>query len=875
MSVGAGAHATAQSGRCGRWRAALGRAAMPTLTPGWRAALLAAALAACLAAAAGQCADFAVDESPVAGAGTNCSCDFGYTGTGTVACTACTPGKAKATRGAAPCDPCSPGSASGAAQRACTPCPPGRFAAAAGAAQCQNCTAGQFSAAAATACADCAAGTYSEARVGFSGGCSNCSAGTASLVVAATSRTVCQNCSAGSASRAASSACTDCLAGTYSVEPRPTRCLSCARGKFSTATGTFTGSRIVGLAQVKVVAASSEEVCTWCAPGFYTAQEATSACAECVPGTYSLGRATVCTLCPLGTASAKRGAAAPNETVCIPCTPGSWAATGFSVCVKCTPGKYQNRTGATSASACQDCDAGRYSDAGQSRCSDCVMGRYSLGAASVCTNCTAGTASEAQGLEANSPTVCKDCAPGNFSLLGSPYCSRCRPGYISTAPRAGVCEGCKKGFHNPYFSVTECLECPINTFSNRTGLSSCYKCPPNLFSRSASTSIEDCKTAQIEVRPTDKDWGLIMQAAPAFANIFLRPGNYTGFCNLEVNAVKIEGVLGKENTIIDCEGKQRHFNIENTRNITLIGLTLKNGYSEDDDGGCIKLRSGVLTLVESDLINCRSGMSGGAIHISSRSLIDIRKANFITSFSNENGGCLTIKNSTVRARSATFTDAHAVQIGGAVYLEDISDLQVVRSKISGCSAMGGGAMAFKGVKITAQIGSVEFSNNAAHGQEDGYNSGGGAILVLDNTAVKLDSCIFVDNSANYSGGALRIDTESSMMADRSQFLRNTARLYGGCMRVGHMSSFSGDMNIFDLNWGYRGAGVIAFSSGSHGGMWCVVARRECACVRVCVCVRARARAAVSTCDHAIIAVILTHNWRPSTSNTVVSRRQVP
>ena len=682
---------------------------------------------------------------------------------------------------------------------------------------CQNCTAGQFAAAAASACADCPAGTYTEAGVGFSGFCSNCSVGSASKVAKATSRTVCQNCSAGSASGVAASACTDCVAGTYSGEHPRSMCIPCAAGKFSTAFGTVTGLTFVGLARVQLVAASSEGVCTWCASGFYGDQEASSACAECFPGTYSEGRATVCTLCPLGKSSSTR--AAGNSTNCQWCNPGSWASTGFSVCTLCAPGKYHNRTGATSESVCENCEAGRYSDAGRSVCSDCDMGKYSTGGASVCSNCSAGTASEARGLEANSPTVCTDCLPGNFSERGSPYCFMCRPGYITTRPRSGFCNNCERGFHNPYFSATVCLECPINTYANRTGMSSCTNCPLNLFSRSGSADESECKTAQIEVSPTDKDWGTIMQTAPDFANIFMRPGNYTGFCNLEVNAVKIEGIMGKQNTIIDCKGMQRHFSIEGTRNITVIGLTLINGYAEDDDGGCIKLRNGVLTLVESDLINCRTGRSGGAIHISVRSLIDIRRANFITSHAIENGGALTIKNSTVRAHSSTFANAHAGQVGGAVYLEDISDLQVVTTKVSGCSARGGGAMAFEGVKITARISGVEFSNNAATGYDDGYYSGGGAILVLDNTGVSLDSCLFVNNAANYSGGALRIDTESSMMADNSKFLRNTARLYGGCMRVGHGSSFTGKGTLFDFNWGYRGAGVIAFSSGSRGGMW--------------------------------------------------------
>ena len=89
--------------------------------------------------------------------------------------------------------------------------------------------------------------------------------------------------------------------------------------------------------------------------------------------------------------------------------------------------------------------------------------------------------------------------------------------------------------------------------------------------------------------------------------------------------------------------------------------------------------------------------------------------------------------------------------------------------------------------------------------------------MLDNTNVLLQNCIFMDNMANYSGGALRIDTDSSMTADSSEFWRNTARLYGGCMRVGLGSRFFGHGNFFDTNWGYRSAGVIAYSDASAGG----------------------------------------------------------
>ena len=81
----------------------------------------------------------------------------------------------------------------------------------------------------------------------------------------------------------------------------------------------------------------------------------------------------------------------------------------------------------------------------------------------------------------------------------------------------------------------------------------------------------------------------------------------------------------------------------------------------------------------------------------------------------------------------------------------------------------------------------------------------------------MKNCLFADNAANYSGGALRIDTVSKMTTESNEFQRNTARLYGGCVRVGLGSSFEGQNNLFDNNWGYKGGGVIAYSSASGGG----------------------------------------------------------
>jgi len=320
-------------------------------------------------------------------------------------------------------------------------------------------------------------------------------------------------------------ACLHFHAGTYSG-PHASICTKCGVGKFSTASGTVTGTVFKGLAPVQVVAADSQSVCTFCTAGFKANSLGASSCDACDVGTFAYAQSTVCSACPPGTSSNNTGARADNVTVCKTCGFGSWSGQAFRFCTLCLAGKYHNLTGVADAGFCKECLAGRYSAPGSSACLDCSTGTHSSAGAAVCLDCAAGTASKARGLAANSATVCSDCAPGNFSVSGSSLCLQCQRGLFSAGSRSGSCTACELGFHNPYVSATSCVECPINTYGNNTGLASCFPCPTDLFARSASIAIQDCRTAQIEVSPDDKDWGPIIESAPSFAMIFLRPGTY-------------------------------------------------------------------------------------------------------------------------------------------------------------------------------------------------------------------------------------------------------------------------------------------------------------------------------------------------------------
>ncbi len=104
----------------------------------------------------------------------------------------------------------------------------------------------------------------------------------------------------------------------------------------------------------------------------------------------------------------------------------------------------------------------------------------------------------------------------------------------------------------------------------------------------------------------------------------LLPGVYLPFGNCESNinydSVQIIGICGSAFTKIDCNSSAFHFQITG-RKITIKGLTLENGFS-NENGGCIAITPPAteMTLVDAFLLNCVSDKNGGAISLSSTDL---------------------------------------------------------------------------------------------------------------------------------------------------------------------------------------------------------------------------------------------------------------
>ena len=225
--------------------------------------------------------------------------------------------------------------------------------------------------------------------------------------------------------------CEECGLGQFQSEPGKTLCLGCPAGWYGGTIGQ----------------ASSDDGCAPCVKGKYSsAVSATDAdqCNSCAAGRY-------------GDESSQKTAA--------------------KGCKFCVAGKYQNAEAATS---CIDCEGGSASESGAVTCGDCFEGKKL--SATKCENCPAGRYSESRSAE------CKLCPAGSTSKAGSPNCAACPPG---TARAEGAttteCTDCSAGQYSTSMSG-ECTDCPAGQTST-SGDPICTNCPPGKHRGASSSSV--------------------------------------------------------------------------------------------------------------------------------------------------------------------------------------------------------------------------------------------------------------------------------------------------------------------------------------------------------------------------------------------------
>ena len=241
-------------------------------------------------------------------------------------------------------------------------------------------------------------------------------------------------------------------------------------------------------------------------------------------------------------------------------------------------------------------------------------------------------------------------------------------------------------------------------------------------------------------------------------------GDYEGDLNLQspASAIFITGA-GPDQTIIDGNGLFRLFAIADGRNVTISGVTLRNGYA--GAGGAITAQNGAL--VVSNCVfehNAATSGSGGAISKIAGSY-----------------GALTVNDTRFTENTATGGDGGAIRAWGANTFD---------------------------MKVT--LAAVEFTGNSATGD-------GGAVVALLASVIASDSSFMLNHAPNGAAGAISISggiglgNFNSSAISRCVFDSNTAER-GGAIDL-HNSILLVDKSTISNNSGVDGGGICLSNFG--------------------------------------------------------------
>jgi hypothetical protein len=211
-----------------------------------------------------------------------------------------------------------------------------------------------------------------------------------------------------------------------------------------------------------------------------------------------------CTNCPANSSSPISSSAITDCACDVGFTGGCGVDTtcpSGNVCMTCVAGTYKNSTG---SGTCTVCVLGKYGilvgATDESVCVACGAGRYTLTSgqsSSVgCKRCASG---KYVTTAVNVLTDCIDCPIGTFSpVSGSTECELCAVGRYGNTVGRFICTACKIGTYTPVTGSSSCTDCAAGkygTLTQQSAEASCTACPAGLTSPNASTSIADCRNA--------------------------------------------------------------------------------------------------------------------------------------------------------------------------------------------------------------------------------------------------------------------------------------------------------------------------------------------------------------------------------------------
>lgn len=247
-------------------------------------------------------------------------------------------------------------------------------------------------------------------------------------------------------------------------------------------------------------------------------------------------------------------------------------------------------------------------------------------------------------------------------------------------------------------------------------------------------------------------------AASAGDVIYVDTGNYLGTGNRSLafnKAVTIIGA-GTGNTIFDGGNGFIQFGTISVSNFILKNLKLTQYFNDSSAAGQALDIKGAITgvVIDNVLITANYGGSNSLpnIYVSGGASATIKNSFLKCSgFNGPAGGGIKVSASTLVIQNSLFfnnEDSLSGSMGGALWVNGISNVTVTNCTFTGNIGKNGGAIGQDGGTLTV-TGSC-FSDNTS--ENDNSTDGGGAIYVKGTSNTSISNCTFSNNRATNGGG---------------------------------------------------------------------------------------------------------------------------
>jgi predicted outer membrane repeat protein len=266
--------------------------------------------------------------------------------------------------------------------------------------------------------------------------------------------------------------------------------------------------------------------------------------------------------------------------------------------------------------------------------------------------------------------------------------------------------------------------------------------------------------------------------------------------------------------------------------LTIVNMTLLDGYAEDSGGAVLNRNSTTLSVIDS-IFSGHQARYGAAVYAGKDATVSIEDTQFrFNTAATDGGSVFTSPNTSLTIYNSTFYANSVNESGGAI--RTMGTTVITDCQFSDQTAGYGGAVSIA-VSPSANISCCAFSNNNA-------TVAAGAIFVEASAQVAFTSCTFLNNTATDYAGSIYADTNSKVNITTSNFTGDYAAV-GGALLISvnsivrlkevHMSSSSavsgGAINLqgylfcysssFSNNTAQSRGGAIAGEASSYIGIF--------------------------------------------------------